>query len=415
MKFSEYVVISRPVSIMDPLGFLGPFTALQDRLFRQFTVLSNHPAYHGVLALIYQLLASKGLTPKDKQFAHAFRQREVFWGLANVVFGSPVLNVTKYRTIADQADSFSVQKIRKGHAVYARLAYGTLGHYTSPSVFWNLLTKSGQQLTGLGEELAQAFASRGGLSLKTVLQRWADGQAISRDETESYGQRFGLAGQPDDAERAVWRKIIAQYCEHRPHVAPLWNNPLSQEEIAAFNRDHVHYRAFFPSLRQRYPTLEHELNLMEEFERMSGLIQFIFEREYLFCQTRTDFPTCPGALEEQLSGELGRIAARFVSSAPEVDTKGLFASLAGLSAYDEVAAAIVGYHVRHQKSKGASPFLEEGRLLIRDRVRPADFFSSRAELDAATDKESRCMMVQYRARRDWHFGRASHFASYARS
>ena len=42
---------------MDPLGFLSPYTALQDKLFKQFTVLSNLPAYHGVLALVYKWLA----------------------------------------------------------------------------------------------------------------------------------------------------------------------------------------------------------------------------------------------------------------------------------------------------------------------------------------------------------------------
>jgi hypothetical protein len=37
--------------MMDPLGFLSPYSALQDKLFKQFTVLSNLPTYHSLLAL----------------------------------------------------------------------------------------------------------------------------------------------------------------------------------------------------------------------------------------------------------------------------------------------------------------------------------------------------------------------------
>lgn len=49
MKFSEYIVIESTGSSVDPLGFLRPSSAIADGLFKQFTVLSNHPAYQGFL------------------------------------------------------------------------------------------------------------------------------------------------------------------------------------------------------------------------------------------------------------------------------------------------------------------------------------------------------------------------------
>src|SRR5688500_3019504 len=57
LHFSEFVVSERQSSFLDPLGFMRPAGVLQDRLFEQFTVLSNHPAYHGMLCVILKFLS----------------------------------------------------------------------------------------------------------------------------------------------------------------------------------------------------------------------------------------------------------------------------------------------------------------------------------------------------------------------
>ena len=53
VKFSEYVILGRQGLMIEPFAYLSPYTALQDKLFKKFTVLSNFPAYHGVLALMF--------------------------------------------------------------------------------------------------------------------------------------------------------------------------------------------------------------------------------------------------------------------------------------------------------------------------------------------------------------------------
>ncbi|MDR8085776.1 hypothetical protein, partial [Acinetobacter baumannii] len=77
------------------------YTALQDKLFKQFTVLSNLPAYHGVLALVYKLLAERGVTPEHKDFSLQFRRAEILWGVLHTAdsTSSSVLNITKYSAL----------------------------------------------------------------------------------------------------------------------------------------------------------------------------------------------------------------------------------------------------------------------------------------------------------------------------
>ena len=69
MNLSEYVITVGSGLFMDPLRFMRPYAALQDLLFKQFTVLSNHPSYHGMLALIYRFLNQKNITPSNKDFS----------------------------------------------------------------------------------------------------------------------------------------------------------------------------------------------------------------------------------------------------------------------------------------------------------------------------------------------------------
>ncbi|UFS72647.1 hypothetical protein LPW11_10725 [Geomonas sp. RF6] len=84
MFFSDYLVVDRAIGTVDPLGFMRPASAIADNVFKQFTVLSNHPAYHGFLCFAFAHLAESGLTPTSRDFARRFRSLEALWGIVNV-------------------------------------------------------------------------------------------------------------------------------------------------------------------------------------------------------------------------------------------------------------------------------------------------------------------------------------------
>jgi len=69
MFFTDYVVLDRAASTVDSLGFMRPASVVADNLFKQFTVLSNHPAYHGFLCFAFALFAEGAVKPDSPDLA----------------------------------------------------------------------------------------------------------------------------------------------------------------------------------------------------------------------------------------------------------------------------------------------------------------------------------------------------------
>jgi hypothetical protein len=417
MKFSEYVIQGRQGMMMDPLGFLSPYSALQDKLFKQFTVLSNLPAYHGLLALIYQCLADTGTTPKKKNFSFEFRQAEIFWGVLHAVESgtASVLNITKYNELMRDRDSLALSDIKATDRTYLRLSYGTLGHYSSPSTTWGILTKSGQQLTERGSELATTFGQRNGKSLRQALDSWSKGDRWDVARLRALATSFQVGAFPERSEAAVWRKLIDEYCERTPQVRSLWINPMTNEEHGIWQRGPEHYAAGFVEWRKRYSPLTVELTQIERFEQLVGLIQHIFEREYLSCAEKGNGPLPFSVLEESLAAALRDTSAAYVLVPGYSDTKGLFSSLIDIRDYRDAAQRICAHHVAHQKSKGSVPFMEEGELRIRDKFDVRSYGERRSALEAAGSPIARLKVIAYQHRRDWHFQRAGRYHQYAKA
>jgi len=416
MKFSEYVVLGRQGLMMDPLGFLSPYTALQDKLFKQFTVLSNLPAYHGVLALIYGVLADAGVTPGQKEFSLQFRRAEILWGVLHAGNGasSSVLNIRKYEALMRDRDSLALADIRKNDRIYASLSYGTLGHYSSPSTTWGILHKAGR-LTERGNELAAAFGKRNGTSLRTAMEAWLKGASWDRQRMDDYAALFETEAPPDRAEAQVWRKLIRDYCERTPAVASLWHQPLSAMENETWQRDAASHAAGFDAWRDRYAPLRTELTQVELFQQLTGLVQHIFEREYLSCAEKGNRPLPFDELEEDLADAL-RMTARAYTQTPEFsDSKGLFASLTDASDYGDAAQRILAHHLAHQKGKGSLPFMEDGEIRVRDKFDMRSYGERRSALAFAAGRSARLALVAFQHRRDWHFQRASRYHSYAQA
>ena len=411
MRFSEYVVLGRQGLLMDPIGFLSPYTALQDKLFKQFTVLSNQPACHGVLALIYTFLAERGIAPGQKDFALQFRRAEILWGLLHTVesASSSVLNITKYKTLMRARDSLALGEIGINDRIYSSLGYGTLGHYSSPSSTWGILDKAGKQLTARGTELASAFGKRQGKSLRAALDSWWDGEPWDLRRMNDYAALFHTGAPADKGEANVWRTLIREYCERTPAVRCLWDQPITEDEDKQWQTDAAHYAAGFDAWRARYAPLKTELTQIELFQQLIGLVQHIFEREYLSCENKGNGVLPFDELEQDLAGAL-RVTARAYGQMPDAgDTRGLFAGLTEVRDYQDAAQRILAHHVTHQKAKGSVPFLEDGELRVRYKFEVNSYAERRSALAKAAGRGARLALVAFQHRRDWHFQRANRY------
>ncbi len=414
MKFSNYIILEKPGAFMDPLGFMKPYAALQDMLFKQFTILSNHPAYHGLLSCIFQKLETKGISPKQKDFSREFRKLEILWGIHNVLAEESVLNITKYKELLDignETNKFALKLIPKNHPIYVRLGYGTLGHYASPSILWGLLEKGGMRLTDSGIQLGKAYEERNGKNLSGLFDSWMTGETISIGSEMM--DAFRLSAKPGKKEQLIWQNVIAAYCQKNPRISCLWDEPFSQDELIAFVENESSYKSFFPQLIVKYPSLRKEIELIRLFETLAAGVQFIFDREYLTCHYDTDFNFPAGAAEEAIARSLHKLSQEYVSSSGQ-DARVLFRSLCTVSTYADTANAILEHHRTHQKAKGVSPFVDDGKLLVKDKVDKLNFTEFWENLSETNSIDNQLAMLNYRYRRDWHFGRATRYSDYAR-
>ena len=412
MKFSEYTITATPEQSVDPLGFSQPFGALRSRLFAQFTVLSNFPAHHGFLALVYQLLAKRKFTPGMDRFTHRFREVECLWGLANVAAGQSILNVTKYQSILVGRDSLALKDIGYSNAIFRSLAYGTLGHYSNPSVAWGFLERGAARLTPLGTQLADAYAARERQSLLVALERWLDGKTITTAELQTLGNAYAIDKPPRHAEEKVWRAAVDAWCKRAPDTSALWTDPPTAEELQVLRADPAAYQNFFLVMAKRFPHLAQSFEQAGRFETMSAVCLFLFEREYLLCHDAGPALPAPGAVESQLAAALARLAKEYMAQNFNHDTKGLFAALAVASGHSAITAVIMRHHVDHQRAKDTQPYMENGELRVRDRFDRQAFTTLHEELTGQASANEQVNLLTYRYRRDWHMDRAARYARY---
>lgn len=409
MKFSEYTITEQPESSVDPLGFTQTFSALRSRLFPQFTVLSNAPTYHGVLALIYQIQQER--KSKKESFSIAFRKAECLWGLATASAGKSILNVTKYQAILEGRDSISLKNIGPTNAVFRSLGYGTLGHYSNPSIAWGFLKRGGISLTPLGEELAGSVAKRGNQMLLEQIKNWLDGDTILLTDLTDLGKAYELDAAPNKDEKKIWQAALTDIVIRKPEISDLWADIPNEIELDELRKDEVSYKDFFPQMAKRFPKLKTTFRLIHYFEIISAICAFIFEREYLLCSDdEQQRPSEAGELEEQLANALTKCSSDYLASDGQ-DTRGLFAELKRASNYQSTADILLTHHVKHQKAKGTLPYMENGKLRVRDRFDRQKFTSLHEELNETSD-EKRLALLQYRYQRNWHFDRAARYNRY---
>lgn len=414
MKFSEYTITTKPEQSVDPLAFNQPFGKFRNRLYPQFTVLSNAPAYHGMLALAFQILGKRVTEPGKDGFARRFREVEILWGLASVAAGQSILNVTKYQAILEGRDCIKLRDIGRSNAIFLSLTYGTLGHYSSPSVVWGFLERGAVILTPLGTRLAEAFAKRGRQSLDTILDDWLEGNVITHTQLKAIGKTYGIDSLPSPTEQEVWQDAVEALCSHKTEISTLWANPLSEEELLAQRADPATYSNFFPYLADRYPLLAEVFRQAGRFETMSAICLYLFEREYLLCHDAGTALPSVGTLERNLAEKLTSLAKDYMASDNHYDTKGLFAALSGASGHTEAAAIIVQHHEQSQRAKGSMPYMQNGELCVRDRFDRQGFTTLHEEISGLAGADEQLALLTYHYRRDWHFDRALRYVRYIR-
>lgn len=226
MKFTDYVVTEAAGNSVDPLGYLRPSGEVSGALFRQFTVLSNHPAYQGFLAFAFGYLAGRSIRPGQREFSRRIRDLEILWGVLNVRAGDSVVNVTKFEPLT-HADAFRLNEVRRRPALYARLNYGVLGHYSSPSAFWRIIEPKGIGLTPLGSELGEAWRYRARQDFAALADRWMNDQDLySIDGLDRWGETYHLTAAPEKSEQKVWQALIDGICARDHVIAPIWRSPV---------------------------------------------------------------------------------------------------------------------------------------------------------------------------------------------
>lgn len=414
MKFTDYVVTETAGNSVDPLGYLRPSSEVSGALFRQFTVLSNHPAYQGFLAFSFSHLAERSLKPANRDFSRRVRDLEILWGVLNVQAGDSVVNVTKFEPLT-QADTLHLTEVNRRATLYARLNYGVLGHYLSPSTFWKIIEPGGARLTALGSKLATAWRCRAGYDFAVLADRWLnDEDLFAIDGLENWAEAYRLTAVPERSEQKVWLSLIDGLCSRDSVIAPLWRNPVPAD-ILKLASDENDYQGFFPALRERYAghnELCRRIELCNRFERLSGLVQFVYEWEYV---RRLDEIRAVGLkhgdLPKVVTREIAETAKLFIAGQGEREFWSLPATLASISDHDAMVATILAHHARHQRSKGASPFIAGGTVAVQDRVKAPEFVRFFGKMVSNPGRLSDA--TQWRYHRNWHFSRAHDWQRYA--
>jgi hypothetical protein len=415
MFFSPYTLLEPESTSIDPLGFLRPSSSLTDGLFRQFTVLANHPCYQGLLCCLVLNLESKGIRLGAKDYSRQFRELEAFWGVLNAQAGEGVVNITKFDQMRRDPAGCSRKSVARV-GLMARPGYGTLGHYSRPSVSWGLLDRKAVNLTEFGKRLGEAWLERSAGKFLDSLEAWSKGAAFDPDEQSDLIVAHALTSHPSPAEAKVWREIISAYCLLDPQTRALWERPLEQEFLGRTlgNTEPTVYAEFFPVVQEQYsgdPILTERIETARQFEILSALSQQVFEWEYVrrLDEVRGNLPNL-AEVETRLAKTLIEGCRTYLARSTAKDSRQLFHRLAQANGYGEVAAIIVSHHGEHQRAKGTGIWLDAKDVQVGGRYKASGVLE---QMQAMRNGEVEILALTPLRRREWHFGRCRRWFDHA--
>ena len=165
------------------------------------------------------------------------------------------------------------------------------------------------------------------------------------------------------------------------------------------------HHEFHQTLQARYPALASEMAAIERFERLSGAVQFIFDTRLAMLEVASTAPLQPMVERDELAVAIVAIAKENAILQGHQPGK-LFSELAATPArYEKLEDVIVSHHIRHQRAKGVSPFLEGSRLLVTGKADRHEIGRVLEDVASCTTVGDKINQLQYRSRRDWHFRR----------
>lgn len=396
---SEYTIIDKVSQAVDPLGLMRPAGALRDLLFPQFTVLTHHPAYLGLLCALLSWLEAHGKR-NLKDLPLDFRRLEILWGTAVSLEERP-LNVTKFNRLLEQfPDGFRLGDVSRNHLVLKRLGYGTLGHYSRPAMTWQLVQPKTFALTSFGRDLAKGFTARG-TGWTAAFDAWASNKPVELAEMQRFGKAFGLQAHPSTDEAKTWRSLITHHGTKHPAQSVLWDTPLPAKALEIENPQS--YQNYWKIVRAQYPSLKATLDVVYLFERVTSALQLLFFHRVARGEREGTAAKAPASLMA-LAPPIVELAQRCQTQQAFVDARNLVATVANASpSLPAIERCLIDHHISHNTAKGAAPFIDHGGVKVRGRVEWGHISQVVDALDTGPD--AALDYAQYVYGRDWQFGK----------
>ena len=412
ISFSEYTIVEKTTQAVDPLGLMRPANALRDALFPQFTVLTRHPAYLGLLCAIWQELDTSA-DAKAPQRARRFRELEVFWGAACAAAGERPVNITKFSRLIERGLPLSLSVIPRQDAVFRRLGYGTLGHYNRPAVSWGLLRRGSEGLTPLGRQLGDGFGARAsGGGVSALFKRWRHGQEFHEAGLLQIASKFGLHAPASLPERAAWKEAIEKHLLASPDRRVLWDRPVETDVLTGADESPESLRVFWEHLQDRYPSLQPLLLRIDCFERLTAGLQFLFD--CLLARAEFSGEAAQFEVRKDLVPALLNLARGYRAMLGAEDAGQLIARVSE-APLDLVAIndCVLEHHIAHHRQKGARPFLTHDGVQVRGRTDRRQLAGALDGLAKAANANAALDALQFRYRRDWHFAKCRRWKDHA--
>mgnify|MGYP003640069169 CR=1 FL=1 len=390
-----------------------------DRLFPQFTVLTNNPREHGILCAILNFIHDQKL----KNDPNVFRDFEAFWGLllsAQDELSSP-LNVTKYKKALENTSKLSLKDIKNKHGIYKRLGYGLFGFYINPSIKWGLVNKDRKTLSLAGNQLANYYLKK--LNLESYLLKWKEGEQVDFSKLSNLAEdlRIDLPVASLNAEEAsAWKLVLSSYLNEPKGVLKmqiddaLWKTDIRELDLGACVSNADIYQSFFFKLATHYREMrKEELSLivqgLQSLEQALSICEFIFDFEYL-SRSQYKNPDIKFELESEFKETLVNVLRSAVDNYQRLSPNSirLFPPLTkNIDTYDQVVIALIDQHCAVQGRKNKVVYMDQSSILSVGEIN-----QDKLKNILITDHKNRLAQITYEYRKDFHFLRFLKYYEY---
>jgi hypothetical protein len=390
-----------------------------DRLFPQFTVLTNNPREHGILCAILKFIHDQKL----KNDPNIFRDFEAFWGLllsSQDELSSP-LNVTKYKKALENTSKLSLIDIKNKHGIYKRLGYGLFGFYINPSIKWGLVNKDRKTLSLAGNQLANYYLKK--LKLESNLLMWKEGKQVDFSKLTNLAAdlRIDLPAASLQAEEAsAWKLVLASYLNEAKDVlkmpidGALWKTDIRELHLESCVADADVYHLFFSKLSTHYREKQQkELILvaqgLQSLEQALTICEFIFDFEYL-SRSQYKNPDIKFELENEFKETLVKELRSAVDNYKRLSPTSvrLFPPLTkNIDTYDQIVIALIDQHCAVQSRKNKVIYMDQSSIRSVGEIN-----QDKLKNILIIDHKKRLAQITYEYRKDFHFLRFLKYYEY---